>query len=135
MAFALAPQNVSLPPCPPSPTPHAAASRPDLPAIASLQNAYSLLCRTFDAGLAECCHAERVSLLAYSPLAMVRHGGALRAGMRCLTGLAGARGDVQPAQQSVSNACWPCSLHIVSTLQGLLTGKYLAPGGSPPEAR
>jgi aryl-alcohol dehydrogenase-like predicted oxidoreductase len=36
----------------------------------SLQNAYSLLCRTFDAGLAECCQAEKVSLLAYSPLAM-----------------------------------------------------------------
>lgn len=54
----------------------------------SLQNAYSLLCRTFDAGLAECCHAERVSLLAYSPLAM-----------------------------------------------GLLTGKYLAAGGGPPDAR
>lgn len=86
-----APQNVSLPPCPPSPTPHAAASRPDLPDIASLQNAYSLLCRTFDAGLAECCHAERVSLLAYSPLAMVRRGGALSAGLRCLAGLAGAR--------------------------------------------
>lgn len=30
----------------------------------------SLLCRTFDAGLAECCHMERVGLLAYSPLAM-----------------------------------------------------------------
>lgn len=51
---------------------HAASARPELPAILSLQNAYSLLCRTFDAGLAECCHAERVSLLAYSPLAMVR---------------------------------------------------------------
>jgi len=39
--------------------------RPD-----SLQNAYSLTCRTFDAGLAECCHMEQISLLAYSPLAM-----------------------------------------------------------------
>ena len=62
--------------CHPTPNLCAAASRPELPAIASLQNAYSLLCRTFDAGLAECCHAERVSLLAYSPLAMVRLGGA-----------------------------------------------------------
>lgn len=39
--------------------------------IISVQNAYSLLCRTFDTGgLAECCAAENISLLAYSPLAM-----------------------------------------------------------------
>ena len=30
----------------------------------------SLLCRTFDSGLAECCHEEGVRLHAYSPLAM-----------------------------------------------------------------
>ncbi|GAV79054.1 Aldo_ket_red domain-containing protein [Cephalotus follicularis] len=41
-----------------------------LPRIVSVQNSYSLLCRTFDSGMAECCHHERVSLLAYSPLAM-----------------------------------------------------------------
>ncbi|KAL6214787.1 hypothetical protein ACLB2K_014219 [Fragaria x ananassa] len=41
-----------------------------IPKIVSVQNSYSLLCRTFDSGLAECCHHERVSLLAYSPLAM-----------------------------------------------------------------
>ncbi|XP_016650752.1 PREDICTED: protein tas-like isoform X2 [Prunus mume] len=40
------------------------------PKIVSVQNSYSLLCRTFDFGLAECCHHERISLLAYSPLAM-----------------------------------------------------------------
>ncbi|PQP99088.1 uncharacterized protein Pyn_05116 [Prunus yedoensis var. nudiflora] len=40
------------------------------PKIVSVQNSYSLLCRTFDSGLAECCHHERISLLAYSPLAM-----------------------------------------------------------------
>lgn len=38
--------------------------------IVSIQNAYSLLCRTFDSGLAECCSSENISLLAYSPLAM-----------------------------------------------------------------
>ncbi|KAK6120107.1 hypothetical protein DH2020_046143 [Rehmannia glutinosa] len=38
--------------------------------IASVQNSYNLLCRNFDSGMAECCHHERVSLLAYSPLAM-----------------------------------------------------------------
>ncbi|CAL8462223.1 g1754 [Coccomyxa elongata] len=45
-------------------------ARQDLPRIASLQNAYSLLCRTFEGALAECCHLEQVPLLAYSPLAM-----------------------------------------------------------------
>lgn len=49
----------------------AAAARPALPRVAALQNAYSLTCRTFDyGGLAECCHQEGLSLLAYSPLAM-----------------------------------------------------------------
>ncbi|XP_022155635.1 uncharacterized protein LOC111022719 isoform X2 [Momordica charantia] len=41
-----------------------------LPKVVSLQNSYNLLCRSFDSGLAECCHHERISLLAYSPLAM-----------------------------------------------------------------
>lgn len=36
----------------------------------SLQNAYSLTCRTFESSLAECCHEEGIGLLAYSPLAM-----------------------------------------------------------------
>ncbi|KMS96551.1 hypothetical protein BVRB_8g201980 isoform F [Beta vulgaris subsp. vulgaris] len=40
------------------------------PKIVTLQNSYSLLCRTFDSSLAECCHHERIFLLAYSPLAM-----------------------------------------------------------------
>jgi len=40
-----------------------------LPKIASIQNAYSLLNRTFDSHLAEACYREQVSLLAYSPLA------------------------------------------------------------------
>ncbi|KAJ7523312.1 hypothetical protein O6H91_18G046400 [Diphasiastrum complanatum] len=52
------------------------------PRVISIQNAYNLLCRTFDSGLAESCHQERLSLLAYSPLAMgllsgkyLSHGG------------------------------------------------------------
>ncbi|MDF7673772.1 aldo/keto reductase [Acetobacteraceae bacterium ESL0709] len=39
------------------------------PSIASIQNAYNLLNRTFEIGLAEMCLREKVSLLAYSPLA------------------------------------------------------------------
>ncbi|XP_047327131.1 protein tas-like [Impatiens glandulifera] len=49
---------------------HRTELSPSYPRIISLQNAYSLLSRTFDSGLAECCHHERVYLLAYSPLAM-----------------------------------------------------------------
>lgn len=40
-----------------------------LPHIVSTQNAYHLLNRTFENGLAEVCHREHVGLLAYSPLA------------------------------------------------------------------
>lgn len=40
-----------------------------LPRIVSTQNAYHLLNRTFESGLAEVCHREQVGLLAYSPLA------------------------------------------------------------------
>lgn len=40
------------------------------PKPVTIQNAYSLTCRTFDIALAECCHLENVSLMAYSPLAM-----------------------------------------------------------------
>jgi aryl-alcohol dehydrogenase-like predicted oxidoreductase len=40
-----------------------------LPRVVATQNAYSLLNRVFEYGLAEVCHRERVGLLAYSPLA------------------------------------------------------------------
>ncbi|XP_057965984.1 uncharacterized protein LOC131156370 isoform X2 [Malania oleifera] len=39
-------------------------------AVDAGKNSYSLLCRNFDFAMAECCHHERISLLAYSPLAM-----------------------------------------------------------------
>jgi aryl-alcohol dehydrogenase-like predicted oxidoreductase len=40
-----------------------------LPKIVSIQNAYHLLNRTYESGLAETCHHANVGLLAYSPLA------------------------------------------------------------------
>ncbi|GMQ96387.1 MAG: NADP(H)-dependent aldo-keto reductase [Gammaproteobacteria bacterium] len=40
----------------------------NLPRIASIQNPYNLINRTFEIGLAEIAHREQVSLLAYSPL-------------------------------------------------------------------
>jgi aryl-alcohol dehydrogenase-like predicted oxidoreductase len=39
------------------------------PRVASIQNAYNLVNRTFEVNLAETCDREEVSLLAYSPLA------------------------------------------------------------------
>jgi len=36
--------------------------------IAAIQNAYHLMNRTFEAGLAEICHHENIGLLPYSPL-------------------------------------------------------------------
>lgn len=47
----------------------AAAEHMGLPRIASIQNPYSLLNRTFEIGLAECTRREHVGMLAYSPLA------------------------------------------------------------------
>ncbi|SEN06836.1 NADP(H)-dependent aldo-keto reductase [Halomonas caseinilytica] len=44
------------------------ADRLELPRVASVQNPYSLLNRTFEVGLAEIAHRESVGLLAYSPL-------------------------------------------------------------------
>lgn len=40
-----------------------------VPRIATIQNVFNLINRTFEMGLTETCHREQVSLLAYSPLA------------------------------------------------------------------
>jgi aryl-alcohol dehydrogenase-like predicted oxidoreductase len=45
------------------------ATAKGLPRMQSIQNAYSLINRTFEQGLAEIAHREQVGLLAYSPLA------------------------------------------------------------------
>lgn len=45
------------------------AEKLDLPQIASVQNAYHLMNRAFESGLAEVCRHANVGLLAYSPLA------------------------------------------------------------------
>ena len=45
------------------------AEQHGLPRVASIQNAYSLMNRTYEYGLAEACHRENVGLLVYSPLA------------------------------------------------------------------
>lgn len=45
------------------------AERQDGPRVATIQNEYSLLCRIYDGDVAEASHHERVTCLAYSPLA------------------------------------------------------------------
>lgn len=44
------------------------SERLNLPRIVSIQNSYNLINRTFEEGLHEMCHREKISLLAYSPL-------------------------------------------------------------------
>ncbi len=46
-----------------------AAREYDLPRVITIQNAYSLLNRTYETALLELCYREKVGLLAYSPLA------------------------------------------------------------------
>jgi aryl-alcohol dehydrogenase-like predicted oxidoreductase len=46
-----------------------ASNDTQLPRIISIQNAYSLLNRSYETALLELCHREQLSLLAYSPLA------------------------------------------------------------------
>lgn len=53
-----------------------------LPRVASIQNAYSLVNRTFETGLAEIEAREQVGLLAYSPLAQGMLTGKYRGGAR-----------------------------------------------------
>ncbi|MEM9283921.1 MAG: NADP(H)-dependent aldo-keto reductase [Verrucomicrobiota bacterium] len=50
------------------------------PRMATIQNSYNLLNRTFDSGLSEICHEEGMRLLAYSPLAFGRLSGKYRGG-------------------------------------------------------
>jgi aryl-alcohol dehydrogenase-like predicted oxidoreductase len=57
---------------------HAAAK--GLPRVQSIQNAYSLINRSFEVGLAEIAHREHVGLLAYSPLAQGYLTGKYQAG-------------------------------------------------------
>ena len=45
-----------------------ASEEAGLPRVASIQNAYNLINRLFEYGLAETCHREHLGLLAYSPL-------------------------------------------------------------------
>lgn len=44
------------------------ATQAGLPRVISIQNAYNLINRVFEYGLAETCYRERIGLLAYSPL-------------------------------------------------------------------
>lgn len=58
------------------------AEQYNLPRIASIQNPYSLLNRSFEIGLAEMAIREHVGLLAYSPLAFGMLSGKYRHGAR-----------------------------------------------------
>jgi aryl-alcohol dehydrogenase-like predicted oxidoreductase len=84
---------------------HQAETR-GLPRIQSIQNAYSLLNRTFEIGLAEIALRERVGLLAYSPLAQgyltgKYRDGALPAGSRKALFNRGQRYETPAAEPAI----------------------------------
>lgn len=58
------------------------AQQYDLPRVASIQNPYNLLNRSFEVGLAEIAIRERVGLLAYSPLGFGMLSGKYRGGQQ-----------------------------------------------------
>jgi aryl-alcohol dehydrogenase-like predicted oxidoreductase len=68
------------------------AERLDLPRPVSIQNAYSLINRTFESGLSEVSRRENIGLLAYSPLAFGHLSGKYLGGAKP----AGARLTVFP---------------------------------------
>lgn len=57
-------------------------SLPDSPRVASVQNPYNLLNRSYEVGMAEISLREHIPLLAYSPLAFGRLTGKYRHGNR-----------------------------------------------------
>ncbi|MGF6771267.1 aryl-alcohol dehydrogenase-like predicted oxidoreductase [Paraburkholderia sp. GAS199] len=59
-----------------------AAEKLNLPRIVSIQNPYSLLNRTYEAGLSEYAHRDNIGLLAYSPLAFGWLSGKYEGGAR-----------------------------------------------------
>ncbi|CAI5953018.1 unnamed protein product [Closterium sp. NIES-64] len=73
------------------------SSSPLCPRPIALQNAYSLLCRTFDSTLAESCHHEHIPLLAYSPLAMGLLSGKYHCSPQMLSGKHRSSPSADPA--------------------------------------
>jgi aryl-alcohol dehydrogenase-like predicted oxidoreductase len=78
----------------------------NLPRVQSIQNAYNLLNRTYEVGLAEISMREDVSLLAYSPLAQgyltgKYLGGARPAGARTTLFNRGQRYENPVAEQAI----------------------------------
>ncbi|MCP4331358.1 MAG: aldo/keto reductase [Gammaproteobacteria bacterium] len=74
------------------------------PRVATLQNEYSLMCRSYDLDLAELSHHEQVGLLPFSPLACGLLTGKYKGGARP----AGSRMTITPDLFGrVNDAIWP----------------------------
>ncbi|PHS26023.1 MAG: aldo/keto reductase [Robiginitomaculum sp.] len=100
----------------------AESERRGLPRMASIQNAYHLINRTFETGLAEVAMREEVGLLAYSPLGQGTLTGKYLNGARP----EGARGTLfgrleryqGPGAEDAINACITCARdHGLSPVQ------------------
>lgn len=87
-----------------------AAQTAGMARVVSIQNAYSLINRTFEMGLAEICEREDVSLLAYSPLGQgiltgKYRNGALPAGSRKALFNRAQRYEKQNANEATDAYC------------------------------
>ncbi|KAJ6373887.1 hypothetical protein OIU78_029559 [Salix suchowensis] len=99
------------------------------PKIVSVQNSYNLLCRTFDAGIAECCHHEGL-------FCHVGEGGG--SSYQYTTTLACYKVSLEckPASPLPVYMSYRISLLAYSPLaMGILSGKYFAADGGPVDAR
>ncbi len=84
------------------------AEKKNLPRVATLQNEYNLLYRSFDLDLAEVAHHEDVGLLAYSPLAGGILSGKYLDGQKPAGSRGSINGDIggrlQPRQEPATRA-------------------------------
>jgi aryl-alcohol dehydrogenase-like predicted oxidoreductase len=104
----------------------------DLPRVASIQNAYNLLNRVYEYGLAELCHREAVSLLAYSPLGFGCLSGKYLADpaspgrVNLFPGFAQryAKPGVKPALEAYSSLARAHGLSLTQLALGFVAGRW-----------
>ncbi len=87
------------------------ANRYGFPRVATIQNEYNLLYRSYDLDLAEVSHHEDIGLLAYSPLAAGLLSGKYLDGARPAGSRLSINGDLGGATRRIRSPPWPPMPH------------------------